>query len=208
MIQPPVPTGSGVAFSDASDGDIRGNDPQRTELARRLGIPDRWATVDQVHGWRVVNVDKPGHQGEADAMFTSRKGLPLAIFNADCAGVVLQAPGAVGVAHAGWRGTAGGVVSALIADMRRAGFQPTSAQIGPTLGPCCLEVGPEVSGQFGEFTASTSWGSTSINLEEAIKKQLDGIETWVAKICTMHEPGWFSFRRDRTMARMATVVWM
>ena len=208
MIQPPVPTGGGVAFSDASDGDIRGNDAQRTDLARRLGILDRWATVDQVHGWRVVEVDEPGHHGEADAMFTSSNDLPLAIFTADCAGVVLQAPGAVGVAHAGWRGAAGGVVSALIADMRRAGFDPTSAQIGPTIGPCCLEVGPEVSGQFGEFTAKTSWGSTSINLEEAIKKQLDGIETWVAGICTMHEPGWFSFRRDRTTARMATVVWM
>ena len=208
MIKPPVPTGGGVAFSDASDGDIRGNDAQRADLARRLGIPDQWATVDQVHGRRVVDVDRPGHQGEADAMFTSRKGLPLAIFTADCAGVVLHAPGAVGVAHAGWRGAAGGVVSALVADMRRAGFGPTNAQIGPTIGPCCFEVGPEVSCQFDEFTATTSWGSTSINLEEAIKKQLDGIETWVAGLCTMHEPGSFSFRRDRTMSRMATVVWM
>ena len=208
MIQPPVATGAGVAFSDASDGDIRGDNGQRTDLARRLGIPDRWATVDQVHGRQVVEVDEPGPQGKADAMFTTTRGLPLAIFTADCAGVVLHAPGAVGLAHAGWRGAAAGVVSALMTDMRRAGFEPTSAEIGPTIGPCCLEVGPEVSDQFREFTAMTSWGSTSINLEEAIKQQLDGLETWVSGICTMHEPGWFSFRRDRTMARMATVAWL
>ena len=210
MIHPPLPTasGGGVAFSEASDGDIRGNEARRSQLARRLGIPERWATLDQVHGSRVVEADGPGCLGEADAMFTSSKGLPLAIFSADCAGVVVHAPGAVGLAHAGWRGAASGVVSALITEMRRAGFKPASAQIGPTLGACCLEVGPEVIGQFGEFTATTSWGSASINLEEAIKKQLTGLEIWVAGICTMHESGWFSFRRNRTMARMATVVWM
>jgi len=210
MIRPPVPTmsGGGVAFSDAAEGDVRGDDLSRADLARRLGITDRWATLTQVHGSKVVRVDQPGDQGEADAMFTSIAGLPLAIFTADCAGVVVRAPGAVGVAHAGWRGAAGGVVEALIKDMRGAGFDPGSAAIGPALGPCCLEVGPEVSARFDGFTATTSWGAPSVDLWAAIGAQLHGLEIWTAGKCTLHEPGWFSHRRDGALARMATVAWL
>ena len=210
MIQPPVPTksGRGVAFSDASDGDLRGDVTRRAALARRLGISDRWATLTQVHGSKVVEVDRPGDQGEADAMFTSVAGLPLAIFTADCVGVVVHAPGAVGVAHAGWRGAAGRVVEALIEAMRGAGFEPATAAIGPALGPCCLEVGPEVSARFAGFTARTSWDSESIDLGRAISAQLDGIEIWAANRCTLHKPGWFSHRRDGTLARMATIAWL
>jgi polyphenol oxidase len=210
MILPPVPTmsGGGVAFSDASDGDVRSDDVRRTDLARRLGISDRWATLTQVHGADVVEVDRSGDQGEADAMFTSVTGLPLAIFTADCAGVVVQAPGAVGVAHAGWRGAASRVVEALVTRMRGAGFEPASAAIGPALGPCCLEVGPEVSARFDGFTARTSWDSESIDLELAITSQLGGLKVWAANRCTLHEPGWFSHRRDGTLARMATIAWL
>lgn len=210
MILAPVPTrsGGGGAFSDASDGDLRGDDALRTDLARRLGIPNQWATLTQVHGSDVLEVDRPGDQGEADAMFTSVSALPLAIFTADCAGVVVQAPGAVGVAHAGWRGAANGVVAALVTGMRDAGFHPESAAIGPSLGPCCLEVGSEVSDRFEGFTAQTSWGSQSIDLVQAITSQLGGLNVWAADRCTLHEPGWFSHRRDRTLARMATIAWL
>jgi len=210
MILPPVPTksGSGVAFSDASDGDLRGDQARRSDLARRLGISDRWATLSQVHGSKVVEVVRPGDQGEADAMFTAISGLPLAIFTADCAGVVVQAQEAIGIAHAGWRGAVSGVVEALLIGMRRAGFEPASASIGPALGPCCLEVGPEVSARFDGFTANTTWGSGSIDLGRAIEAQLGGLEIWAAGRCTLHEPGWFSHRRDRTLARMATIAWM
>ena len=69
MIQSRVPTasGGGVAFSDASDGDIRSNEAERADFARRLGIADRWATLEQVHGSQVVEVDAPGEHGQADA---------------------------------------------------------------------------------------------------------------------------------------------
>jgi len=210
MILPPVPTrsGGGVAFSDASDGDVRGDYVRRADLSRRLGISDRWATLTQVHGSKVLEVERPGNQGEGDAMFTSVAGLPLAIFTADCAGVVVLAPGAVGVAHAGWRGAAGGVVAALVTRMRDAGFDPGSASIGPALGPCCLEVGPEVRVRFDGFTAQTSWGSDSIDLYRAVTSQLGGLNVWAANTCTLHEPGWFSHRRDGTLARMATIAWL
>jgi copper oxidase (laccase) domain-containing protein len=141
-------------------------------------------------------------------LFTARAGLPLAIFTADCAGVAVLAREAVGVAHAGWRGAASRVVEALVLRMRRAGYEPVSAAIGPTIGPCCLEVGPEVIARFDGFTSSTSWGSPSIDLGKAIEAQLEGIETWWAGSCTRHSPGWFSHRRDGTPARMATIAWL
>lgn len=210
MIRRPAPGGSGggVAFSDASDGDLRNDRARRADVAQRLDISARWATVAQVHGSGVVEVDGPGDQGEADAMFTSRAGLPLAIFTADCAGVALLARGAVGVAHAGWRGLANGVVEALALRMRASGNEPVSAAIGPSIGPCCLEVGPEVAAQFEGFTSSTSSGSPSIDLLRAIEDQLGGLETWSAGSCTRHSPGWFSHRRDRTPDRMATIAWI
>ena len=197
-----------MAFSDAADGDVRNDHSRRADLARRLEVSDRWATVEQVHGSHVVEVDEPGDHGQADAMFTSRAGLPLAIFTADCAGVAVLARGAVGVAHAGWRGAADRVVEALVLRMRAAGYEPFSAAIGPTIGPCCLEVGPEVIARFDGFTSSTSWGSPSIDLERAIEAQLGGLKTSVTGSCTRHLPGWFSHRRDRTPARMATIAWM
>jgi YfiH family protein len=210
MIHRPAQGGSGggVAFSDASDGDLRSDRARRADLARRLDISARWATVNQVHGSGVVEVDGPGDQGEADAMFTSRAGLPLAIFTADCAGVAVLAGGAVGVAHAGWRGAASRVVEALVLRMRQAGFEPVSAAIGPTIGPCCLEVGPEVTAQFDGFTASTTSGSPSIDLVRAVEGQLGGLATWSAGSCTRHSPRWFSHRRDRTPDRMATITWI
>ena len=210
MILAPVPprSGGGAAFSDASEGDVRNDYGHRADLARRLEISDRWATLTQVHGSTVLEVDRPGNHGEADAMFTSVTGLPLGIFTADCAGVVVQASGAVGVAHAGWRGAADGVIEALVSGMRDAGFEPAFAAIGPALGRCCLEVGPEVSALFDGYTAQTSWGSESIDLELAIRSQLGGLNVWAADRCTLHEPGWFSHRRDRTLARMATIAWL
>jgi hypothetical protein len=181
---------------------------RRGDLARRLSIASEWATLTQVHGTRVIRVDLPGNHGEADALFTSAKGLPLAIFTADCAGVVVHAEGAVGVAHAGWRGTAGGVVGELVTEMRRAGFEPRSAAIGPALAACCLEVGAEVSELFDGFTASTTWGTPSVDLGAAIEVQLGGLDVWSTGSCTLHEPGWFSHRRDATTERLASIGWL
>ena len=214
MIRPLAPNPSGgriagqAAFSDASDGDMRGDLVRRSGLARRLGVADEWATVTQVHGSRVVEVELPGDHGEADAMFTSRADLPLAVFTADCAGVAVLASGAVGVAHAGWRGVVSGVVASLLSAMRRGGFEPASAAIGPAIGPCCLEVGSEVSERFAGFADRTSWGSTSVDLDRAIRAQLNGLDVWAAGKCTRHDPGWFSHRRDRSVERMATVAWL
>jgi len=206
MIRPP--SRHGAAFSEATDGDLRSDPAARDELSRALGISGSWSTARQVHGADVLAVDSPGDAGRADALWTTVSGLPLAVFTADCFGVVLHASDAVGVAHAGWRGADSGVVARLRSEMSRAGHEPTRAEVGPGIGPCCFEVGPEVAARFHRHDAETTWGTSSVDLAAAIEAQLDGVDTWLVDGCTHHEDGWFSHRRDGTLSRLATVGWL
>lgn len=206
MIRPPAR--AGVAFSEKSDGDVRNDLSARSRVSDTLGLAREWATVRQVHGDRVVRVDASGDRGEADALWTSASGLPLSVFTADCFGVVLQAPNAVGVAHAGWRGAAAGVVVRLRSEMSEAGFEPEWAGLGPGIGPCCFEVGPEVSARFEGYVGQTTWETSSVDLPSALGSQLDGLEVWSAGSCTHHDAGWFSHRADATLSRLAAIGWV
>lgn len=206
MIRPP--NRAGVVFSDAGDGDLRGAPSRRAFFSSVLGIPAEWATVKQVHGSVIERARSPGLIGEADGIWTTKANLPVAVFTADCLGVVLAAEGAKGVAHAGWRGAAQDVVGALFEEMAAAGFRPTSAAIGPGIGPCCFEVGDEVSARFPDSQSSTTWGTQSVDLARHITAGLGIDDVWSAGLCTMHDPGWFSHRRDHTKSRMAAVAWI
>lgn len=198
---------AGAAFTGPSDGDMRGDSHARQRISRRLGIPSRWATVDQVHGDRVVVVEAPGPAGTGDGLVTTVPSLPLAVFTADCLGVVMIAPGTVGVAHAGWRGLAAGIVEATADLMAEAGSAPVAAHVGPGIGPCCFEVGNEVAVLFPEEVTATTWGTTSVDLGAAVEKRLTGVEVSVDGRCTACGGG-FSHRRDATESRMAALGWI
>jgi hypothetical protein len=205
MIRPPG--WDGVAFSERSDGNIR-DTAARAAAATRLGVVGDWAEVRQVHGNDVVRVSAPGEAGEADAIWTTVPDVPLAIFTADCFGVVLTSPRSVGVAHAGWRGAVGGVVERLRSEMTAGGHEPRRAALGPGIGPCCFEVGPEVGQQFDGHTATTTRGAASVDLPGVLVTQLAGLELWAADGCTFHEEGWFSHRADGTVERLASIGWL
>lgn len=206
MIEPPGLLWA--AFSERSDGDLRRDLEARRRLATTFGVPDRWATVHQVHGSRVVRVAEPGEAGSADALWTTEEQLALAVFTADCFGVVLKAEDAVGVAHAGWRGASSGVVDQLRNAMVGDGHPPLAAAVGPGIGPCCFEVGREVADRFRGFETTTSWDTTSVDLQAAVSAQLRGLRTWTSKACTRHEDGYFSHRANGTVKRMATLGWL
>lgn len=86
---------------------------------------------------------------ECDALITGDPGVGLVIFTADCTPILLHDPvtGAVGAAHAGWRGTAADIAGKTVRKMAEVfGCDPKNirAAIGPNIGPCCFETDAEV----------------------------------------------------------------
>jgi len=111
----------------------------------------------QVHGPRIVRVrgsDTPEAIArlEADGLCTDRADVTLGVFVADCVPVLLadSVSGAFAAVHAGWRGTMAGVVPAAVRALAELGARPTDLQValGPAIGACCFEVGPEVAAAF------------------------------------------------------------
>jgi copper oxidase (laccase) domain-containing protein len=127
---------------------------------------------------------------------------------ADCVPVVLEGPGAVGLAHAGWRGAAAGVVPALRRAMESAGVGPVRAAVGPGIGPCCYEVGPEVLARLEAFAARTRRGTDGVDLPAAAAAGLQGLEVWQAGACTSCDPRFHSYRRDGTKKRQVALAWL
>ena len=125
-----------------------GHDRQWPALAA-LGVePHAVRYARQVHGDVCLDADTPGTSGlvgTGDALITRKRGRPLAIFTADCVPLIVADPegSALGVAHAGWRGTVRGVAVRLVAALlAQPGVRADRlrAAIGPSIGPCCYEV--------------------------------------------------------------------
>jgi copper oxidase (laccase) domain-containing protein len=100
------------------------------------------------------------------------------------------------------------VVGELREAMGSAGHKPFEATIGPSIGPCCFEVGDDVASRFAAYGTETSWGSSSVDLWRGAAAELEGLEVWQAGMCTFHQPGSFSARRHRTESRMAAIGWL
>jgi len=176
---------------------------------RLSDIPGRFAqlaTLKQIHSSRCVAAGgREGQLGQGDAILEDAPGAVIAVKTADCLPLLLadERHRAVAAVHAGWRGTAAEIVRHAIAAMHdRFGTQAEDlhAAIGPGIGPCCYEVGPEVAAQFGLF------GRVPLDLPAINRRQLEGAGVLAERIydsglCTMCRPAEFhSFRRDREAA--------
>ncbi len=206
MIRPPG--FAGAAFGTTASGDSRSDAVRRAAISDELGIPADWAFVHQVHGTRVLEAIVPGSLGDADAIFTAAGNVPIAVATADCVPVIIEASTAVSVIHAGWRGAAAGVVMAALEYMIDRGHEPQRAAIGPAIGPCCYEVGPEVTARFVGHVAQTTWGTASIDIPGFIEQQLAGLEVWRSGECTYTSERLHSYRRDGTRQRQVAVAWL
>ena len=169
------------------------------------------AWVKQVHSDKVLHATASGLQGEADAIVTTTPELWIAVRTADCLPILLVDPVArvAAAVHSGWRGTAARIAAKTVLTMLELGAEVSSlrAAIGPGIGPCCFEVGPEVSPHFGLE------GRANVDLAAANERQLleAGLaleNLWVSKQCTKCEPGTFhSYRRDPgTLGRMVSAI--
>lgn len=178
---------------------------------------DAWLEEDghgwlkQVHSARVLRCKGPGLQGEADALITTMPELWISVRTADCLPILLADPHAriVAAVHAGWRGTVEHIAARAVQEMVHLGAELSSihAAIGPGIGLCCFEVGPEVSPHFG------AEGKTCVDLAAANERQLqeaglDLDKIWISKYCTKCDPEQFhSYRRDAAGAgRMVSAI--
>ena len=132
----------------------RGDTPENVrENWRRLGAAAVYA--QQVHSAEV----RIAHAADAqppeleprftcDGFVTNEPGVPLTVFMADCLPALLHDPaaGVIGAVHCGWRGSVADILGAAVAQMCALGAHPADirAAIGPGIGACCFEVGPEV----------------------------------------------------------------
>jgi YfiH family protein len=186
---------------------------------RALGVlgwrPGETVSPHQVHSARVGVVER-AHVGtilpETDALLTNVPGVPLLMRFADCASVFFFDPvkRVVGIAHAGWRGAAVGCIGATVQTMmERFGCDPADvwAGIGPTIGPCCYEVGPEVVEAVqaacppGTDVVRSTNGRVHLDLPGAVHTQLQaaGVERiedcGLCTACRVDE--FFSHRAER-----------
>ncbi|MBR2422204.1 MAG: peptidoglycan editing factor PgeF [Oscillospiraceae bacterium] len=141
----------------------RGDDPENVRqnfqiLADALGIiPEDFVLTRQIHSDIVRKVGRAdrgkhmveGASPECDALITNESGVALVIFTADCTPILLHDPvtGAVGAAHAGWRGTAMGIAAKTVEAMvREFGCEPGNirAAVGPNISQCCFETHRDV----------------------------------------------------------------
>jgi hypothetical protein len=177
-----------------------------------------------VHGARVVDVTEPGeHAGaEADAAVTAHPGVVLCVLTADCAPIAFRSSeGVRGVAHAGWKGLAGGVVGATVDAMRALGATAVDAALGPCIHPSCYEFSPadldQVALRLGDHVRSvTGDGRPALDLPGAVRRAIaDAGATLVddLDVCTAcdrdgsGEPRWFSHRARGDESRQALVQW-
>lgn len=212
-----------------------GDDPAAVRENRRRFAERTGATpvfLRQVHGARVLRLDASllGQDDvhEADAAVCTEPGIACTVQVADCLPVLFAAPGgqAVGAAHAGWRGLAGGVLDRSVEALcEAAGCAPGElvAWLGPCIGPARFEVGADVVEAFGDAAVDVA------TPRFVPRRRADGSLRWLADLprlarerlqrcgvsavhgggaCTVDDASrFFSYRRDGVTGRLAAAVW-
>jgi YfiH family protein len=200
-----------------------GDDPEAVRENRRrfvatCGLPSEPLWLEQVHGTRVATADDFA-SAPADALVTNRPGVVCAVLTADCLPVVLAAADGseVGIAHAGWRGLAAGILEATV-ERFAAPAEGLLAWLGPAISQPAFEVGGEVRDAFleddpgaGSCFGRDARGRWQADLYALARRRLERLG--IASVhgggrCTFREPdAFFSYRRDGQCGRMATFVY-
>ncbi len=216
----------GYAFSDIDAGTMSASvgagdhrDNRRAMMAALGASTSSW--MDQVHGINVHTVadggmsgDPAGKEALCDGLVTDRIDHAVAVLVADCVPVLLTGRRVIGAVHSGRNGTMGNVVAAAVRrirdldDQAAAGVDEASdpgvtAIIGPAIGGCCYEVPAELQADVATVvpgvTATTTWGTPSLDLVTGVSGQLtvSGVSAvFRAGGCTRcaGDARWFSHR--------------
>lgn len=191
----------------------------RRRLRDALGLPAEPAWLDQVHGTGVA-VLPAAEKMIADAAVTFTRGQVCAVLVADCLPVFLagRTGDRVGIAHAGWRGLAAGVLEATLAALE-CDPRDVVAWLGPSIGPRAFEVGDEVRDAFlaqddgaaAQFNRGRT-GRWLADLPGLARSRLAAAGVAAVSggdFCTHADPSrFYSFRRDGATGRMAALAWL
>jgi YfiH family protein len=208
----------GLRSGDAVDA-VQAN---RGALRQALGLPSAPRWLQQVHGVQVAQLGPlpTADEPQADAAVSHLPGTVLSILTADCLPVLFCAADGseIGAAHAGWRGLAGGVLEATLAELHVPPGQ-VLAWLGPCIGAASYEVGEEVRAAFVGHDAAaagcfvpTRPGHWLCDLAGLARQRLRA-----AGVAQIHGGGFdtftdarcYSYRRDGARSgRFASLIWL
>lgn len=193
----------------------------RARLSASLPASPVW--LNQVHATRVVDAANAQGKPDADASIASETGMVCAIQTADCLPVLFcdTLGSCVGAAHAGWRGLAGGVLEATVAQMRERSAADILVWLGPAIGPTQFEVGSEVHAAFvAKYPRADQAfaphpqqaGKYFANLYLLARLALEQVGVtaiYGGNYCTYADAArFYSYRRDGVTGRMASLIWL
>lgn len=205
-----------AVMSEKEDGTMRLRDKDenmenRIRFFEKAGINNNrvvGAKLEQGVNVKIISDNKEKIISETDAFVTKEKNIFLSITTADCLPVFFYGPQAkiIGIAHAGWRGMAGGVIENTIEKIIELGGEAKNLKvaIGPAINQCHFEAGGEVAEKFKNYQEYILKKNNKyfIDLRGIAKSKLnelgvksDNIEDH--NICTFSSPNLFSFRRDK-----------
>lgn len=211
---------AGFNLADHVGDDPAAVNENRKRLRADLALPREPAWLQQVHGTRVIEAGSATINVKCDGSIALVPGFVCAVMTADCLPVLLTDVQGTRVAalHAGWRGLAAGIIEQGIEALDTSPGQ-LLAYLGPAIGPDAFEVGAEVREAFcnhdpGAEDAFRSAGNAKwmADIYRLARQRLNA--RGVHKIygggrCTFHEEAdFFSYRRDSTCGRMASLIWI
>lgn len=209
-------------FAHLNLGSRVGDEPDhvlRNRAILRSCLPAEPGWTKQVHGVTVIQAADCTEDKAADGIVARKAGVVCGVLTADCLPVLLcdRTGSTVGIAHAGWRGLAAGIIENVVRAMH-ASAGSLMAYLGPGIGRDAYEVGNEVRDDFIRRNpeavaafASRHGGKFLADLYLLARQRLAAAgvgEVYGGGFCTLSEARFFSFRRDRITGRMASLIWL
>ena len=210
---------SSFNLADHVADDISAVQKNRKLLIEHLHLPSQPVWLRQVHGCDVCIVDYKVEQPVSDASICSQTGMVCAVLTADCLPLLMcdDQGTVVSAVHAGWRGLAAGVVEQTISRLPAA-CENIMAWLGPAIGPNAFEVGDDVYDVFTQYNPAANAAFSrhadrwlcDIYLLARQRLQNAGINRiYGGGLCTFtDERRFYSYRRDGTTGRMASLIWI
>jgi len=192
-------------------------------IARLAGIPEKDIFYPaQKHTDRIIVLEEETQDFTADAVITRQKGVLIGVQVADCVPVLIHDEGtdAIGAVHAGWRGTADGILKLAIKEMnKKFGSVPDNIKIaiGPAIRWCHYEVGEDVLLKVKAQTGEGNYYKTEVekpyldlplaNKAQALSMGVREENIWLSNECTYCGAGLFnSFRREKGTGRQGGFI--